>query len=375
MFNDKNKKMQNLTLNNILFIISFTVLLIYIILNLQDVFSIIGFILSLCKPFIYGIMIAFVFHLPLKFYQAKIPASFTKHRSVAAALCALISILIVLSFILWIVIPTLIDSISSLISTLPSNIEQIENSLQNAVDQQNLPASTMKEIQNIINNLQTYIVELFKNGIPHFLSMASGFASSIANLFLGIVIAIYITVSKKRLQTQLQLFLYAFTPDRISKYILHIGSLANKTFSSFISGQLLEAIIIGVLCYAGCIILRFPYAPIIALIIGCTNIIPIFGAIFGVAISAILIAFVNPMQGLFFIIFGIILQQFESNIIYPRVVGSSVGLSGLWVLFAITLGGGLFGFFGMLLGLPTFSLIYQLLKEEMHRRIAKKKQT
>ena len=130
--------------------------------------------------------------------------------------------------------------------------------------------------------------------------------------------------------------------------------------------------IIGILCYIGCLILRFPYAPIISVIIGCTNIIPVFGAIMGVVIGALLIALVDPFQGVIFIIFGILLQQLESNLIYPRVVGNTVGLSGLWVLMSISIGGGLFGALGMLLGLPIFSIVYTLLKEEMHRRLKKK---
>ena len=150
--------------------------------------------------------------------------------------------------------------------------------------------------------------------------------------------------------------------------------LPTQPFPAFITGQLVEAVIIGVLCYIGCLVLGFPYAPILGVIIGCTNIIPIFGAIFGVVLCALLVAFVNPLQGVFFVIFGICLQQFESNLIYPRVVGTSVGLSGLWVLFAITVGGGLFGFAGMLLGLPTFSVIYSLLREEMNRRVRLKRE-
>ena len=171
---------------------------------------------------------------------------------------------------------------------------------------------------------------------------------------------------------QLKRALFAFCSEKKYHYLLHVGELVNKTFSSFLTGQLTEAIIIGVLCYIGCLVFRFPYAPILSVIIGCTNIIPIFGAIFGVAVSALLVAFVNPLQGVFFVIFGIVLQQFESNLIYPKVVGGSVGLSGLWVLFAITIGGGLFGFVGMLLGLPTFSVIYFLLREEINRRVALK---
>ena len=218
-------------------------------------------------------------------------------------------------------------------------------------------------------------VNIVKNGLPHLIDMASGFASSIANIFMALVIAVYLTISKNRLITQAKEFLYAFTSKRVNEYLLKVAHLTNVTFANFVTGQLVEAIIIGILCYIGCLILQFPYAPILSVIIGCTNIIPIFGAIFGVGLSALLVAFVDPLQGIFFILFGICLQQFESNLIYPRVVGNTVGLSGLWVLFAITVGGGFFGFAGMLLGLPIFSIIYALLREEMHRRSSLKRQS
>ena len=172
---------------------------------------------------------------------------------------------------------------------------------------------------------------------------------------------------------QLKNVLYAFLPEPVNSYVNHAATMANSTFSSFISGQLVEAVIIGVLCYIGCLVLKIPYAPILAVVIGCTNIIPIFGPIIGTFVCAVLIVFVSPIKAVIFIVFGICLQQFESNLIYPKVVGTSVGLSGLWVLFAITLGGGLFGLMGMLLGLPTFAVLYRLCGDEVARRIALKK--
>lgn len=217
-------------------------------------------------------------------------------------------------------------------------------------------------------------MSVLTNLVPALVDVTKGITSGVTNLFLTLVITVYFIISKDKLVKQTKRMMYAFTPDKANDYLTHVAAIANRTFASFISGQLIEAVIIGVLCYIGCLILRFPYAPILSVIIGCTNVIPIFGAIMGVGISALLVAFVNPIQGLFFIVFGICLQQFESNLIYPRVVGNSVGLSGLWVLFAITIGGGLFGFMGMLLGLPAFAVCYTLLREEMNRRIEKKTQ-
>ena len=151
-----------------------------------------------------------------------------------------------------------------------------------------------------------------------------------------------------------------------------VMNLISRTFRQFFTGQLTESVIIGILCYIGCKILDIPYASIAAIVIGITNIIPYFGPFIGTAVSAILILFVSPIKAIVFIIFGVILQQCESNLIYPHVVGSSVGLSGLWVLFSITIGGGLFGVVGMVFGLPVFSVIYELFRRYVKERIALK---
>lgn len=373
MFKDTDRKLSRLTMKNILCMIAFTIGLIWIMINLRMVVQALSMVASLCRPFIYGVMIAFVFNLPLKFFLKKLPNTLGKWKKYVAAILSIIMILMIFAFIFWIVVPQVVESIATLALKLPGYVEQAGVMLDNAIKNKDIPPAVIQQVNSITENIGDTMANVIKTGVPQVLSFATGFASSIANVFMALVIAVYLTVSQKKLMAQLKRCLYAFTNSKTNDYLLHVGTLINKTFSSFIAGQLVESIIIGLLCYVGCLILKFPYAPILAVIIGCTNVIPIFGAIFGVGLCALLVAFVNPIQGVFFVIFGICLQQFESNLIYPRVVGSSVGLSGLWVLFAITVGGGLFGFAGMILGLPTFSVIYCLLRETVHRRIEIKK--
>ena len=222
--------------------------------------------------------------------------------------------------------------------------------------------------------IQDTLIKILRNGVPQLISMAGGFASGLANIGMALVIAVYLTISKDKLISQLKRFLYAFTSTKVNTFLLKVGKLTNVTFSNFVAGQLVEAVIIGVLCYIGCLIFRFPYAPILSVVIGCTNVIPYFGPFLGTGFGAFLVALVNPLQAVFFIIFGSVLQQIESNLIYPRVVGTTVGLSGLWVLFAITIGGGLFGIAGMILGLPVFSVIYTLIREIMNKRLKEKQE-
>lgn len=372
MFTDKNKKINRLTIKNILFIITYTIALIWVMLHLQEVFDAISTVIGLLKPFIYGIMMAFVFNLPMKFFLKKLPENL-KWRKAAAAVLSLIIVITIIAFIFRIVVPQVVDSVTSLANSLPGYISSAQDMIEKAIENRDIPQEALDQLNKYSTQIQETLVNVLKNGLPHLLTFASGFANSIANIFMALVIAVYLTVSKEKLLHQAKRFLYAFLPQKANDFTLKVARLTNATFSAFITGQMVEAIIIGVLCYIGCLIFRFPYAPILGVIIGCTNIIPIFGAIFGVGVCALLVAFVNPIQGVLFVIFGICLQQFESNLIYPRVVGTSVGLSGLWVLFAITIGGGLFNLMGMLLGLPTFSVIYSLLREEMSRRVEMKK--
>lgn len=373
MFTDKNKKINRLTIKNILFIITYAVALVWVILNIKEVMAALFMVIGLLKPFIYGISMAFVFNLPMKFFMKKLPDSLKKYKKGVAALLSLIIIITVITFIIQIVVPQVIDSVASLANSLPGYISSAEEMIIKAIENKDIPEEFINQLSSYSTQIQSTLLDVIKNGLPHVLTFASGFASSVTNVFMALVIAVYLTVSKDKLMEQSKRFLYAFTSQRVNMLVLKVARLTNATFSAFITGQMIEAIIIGILCYIGCLIFRFPYAPILAVIIGVTNIIPIFGAIFGTGLCALLVSFVNPIQGLLFLVFGICLQQFESNLIYPRVVGTSVGLSGLWVLFAITVGGGLFNFVGMLLGLPTFSVLYTLLREEMNHRVEMKK--
>lgn len=372
MIFEKDKKIQNLNMRQVLAIITYTIVLIWFMLHLDDVWNVLQQVFSLLSPFIIGLVLAFLFQQPLQFFLKKLPDRIGDMKTVCAVLLSLFTIVGALTFIGWIVIPLLIENATMLAEAFPGYIEGAIRLFDDLMSRNIIPSDIVQQIEVYIHELETILVDVLKNGLPKVIDIASSLASSVANVVMGIVIAIYLTISKTKLLQQLDRFVYAFCSQKVYQNLKKVGTLTNKTFSSFVSGQLLESLIIGILCYIGCLILRFPYAPIISVIIGCTNIIPVFGAIMGVVIGALLIALVDPFQGVIFIIFGILLQQLESNLIYPRVVGNTVGLSGLWVLMSISIGGGLFGALGMLLGLPIFSIVYTLLKEEMHRRLKKK---
>lgn len=367
MFNDK--KITRMTLKNALLLITYTVLLVLCAMNYRSILAVLTDFIGLIKPFIYGFAMAYIFNLPLKFFMRKLPPSIKKGRAIIATICSLTFIALIIAFILYIVVPQVVDSIVSLASALPAYIESSQEAITVWMSKLEISDDVMNQIMNYSTQIQDTALNIVSNLLPAIISTTKGITTSIANIFMAFVIAVYLLISKEKLCLQCRRMSYAFLPGKVDAYISHVGELSNKTFAKFISGQMVEAIIIGVLCYIGCLILKIPYAPIIAVVIGCTNIIPIFGPIIGTAVCGFLILFVSPIQAIIFVIFGICLQQFESNLIYPHVVGSSVGLSGLWVLFAITVGGGLFGLIGMVLGLPSFAVCYTLLREEMNRRI------
>lgn len=368
----KDRKLSTITLKNAILLITYTVILIIGAIEYQKLWGMITYVMQLIKPFIYGFAIAYVFHLPMQFFLRKIPTSITKGRKLIAAICALFVVILVFTFIFQIVVPQVIDNIMSFVNAFPAYIEESQALFTHYMEVWQISEEAMAQIAQYSSQIQDTLLNVLTSLVPTLISATKGITSSITNIFMAVVIAVYLLVSKEKLISQSKRFLFAFASERVNGYLTHVAQIANKIFANFISGQMVEAIIIGVLCYIGCLILNIPYAPIVAVVIGCTNIIPIFGPIIGTGICGFLILFVSPLQAVIFVIFGICLQQFESNLIYPRVVGSSVGLSGLWVLFAITVGGGLFSLIGMVLGLPTFAVFYILLKEEMNRRTALK---
>ena len=200
-------------------------------------------------------------------------------------------------------------------------------------------------------------------------SVASSVIGGVVNFILAFTFSIYVVHQKERLGSQAKRLLYAYLPEARSDRIIEILSLSHKTFSNFITGQFTEAIILGALCFVGMSIFRFPYALMISVLVGFTALIPIVGAFIGTIVGALLIVTVSPIQALWFILFILVLQQIEGNLIYPRVVGTSVGLPGIWVLVAVTAGGSLYGIVGMLFSVPVSSVLYCLLRETVRRRV------
>lgn len=366
-------KVRDLTLKNIFIILSYTALLVLGVIYFESIFQYLGELLNIIQPFIIGFILAFIFNIPMKFFEKKLAIQNKKKRRVVSAILSVLLILLVLLLVVMVVVPQVIENVRTLIDNLPSIFAQAEKWLNYVFEEIRLSPDLLDKI----NEFQTRFAQTFISTLtawaPNIASGVSHITTSVINIFMGFVMAIYMIFSKDKLIRQVKKFAHALFNDQHYQYISEVVKLTGTTFENFLAGQLTESIIIGVLCYIGCMILDIPYASIAAIVIGFTNIIPYFGPIIGAVISSVLILFVSPVKALIFLVFSTLLQQFESNLIYPHVVGNSVGLSALWVLFAVSVGGGLFGIPGMVFGLPTFSVIYELLRRWMNYRLEVKR--
>lgn len=347
----------------------------WIVNNFNIIGNMISKLFSVLLPFILGCTIAFILNIPMnkieKLLEKKIKNKKTSIRVISITLSLLIFILVI-SFVLFLLIPEIINNIENLIDNLPILFEKTENFIINLLDKYPDIQLEIKEIFKA-NNLESIIPSFLEYLINSAFNLITGLATGLFNLFTSIVFSIYILSQKEYLLKGLKKISNAYLKSNTSKKLTEIAKLSSKTFNSFISGQCVEAIILGSIFFVILSITRFPYALIISVLTSITALIPIFGAMIAMCVGAILIAITNPLKAIIFIIIFQVIQQIENNVIYPRVVGKSVGLSPLLTLFSITVGGSLFGIIGMIIALPLASILYALLKEHMDKKLNEKK--
>lgn len=350
--------------------------------NFQIILDIFNSILAVIMPFLLGIMIAFILNV-LMIRIEKILSRFildkkyTSFKRVISIIVSLLIVIGVIGIIITLIIPELTNAIKVIVKSFPETFEQLQvwiNQNGNSFPQLETWINSVD-----LNSIASELSGLFKIGLTGMLGstvdVISMFFTSILNLVVGIVFALYILMSKETLKRQSHKLIDAYIPKRISVKLLEVGTLARTTFSNFVIGQTVEAFILGTLCAIGMAVLNLPYAPMVGSLVGITAFVPIVGAFIGGGIGAFMILTVDPMQALIFIIFLVVLQQLEGDLIYPRVVGSSVGLPSIWVLFAVTVGGGLWGITGMLFSVPVLSVVYALIKGHVNKSGTKPKIT
>ncbi|MDV4150961.1 AI-2E family transporter [Clostridium sp. AL.422] len=359
---------------------TYLIILYFVLLNIKSVISSLDNVIGIISPFIMAFAIAFVLNLPMKFFENNVFNFLDKEKSsfvrgLKRPLSILTTFIVVIGLIIALilfVVPQLVSSTSTLLDAVPGYIQSFEVLINDHVNSTEILKNIYDTLLNTWQELLRFFANFLTSSLASIFSTTLNITSGIVNFVLSLVLAIYMLASKETLIYHLKKFLYAFFNKNIVEKTLRIGRLTNATFAKFIAGQCIEAVILGVLCFIGMTIFRMPYSLLVSVLIGVTALIPVFGAFIGTIPAVFLILIINPIQALWFIVFILCLQQFEGNIIYPRVVGNSIGLPAIWVMLAMLVGGSTLGLLGMLIGIPTFSVAYQLIKELTNKRLIKK---
>lgn len=378
---DKDHKYKKSDIRTYILLATYTVLLYLFITNLNTVKNFLYDISGLLNPVILGIGFAYVLNILMNLYELRVfkPLNkrnhpwWNKFKRSLAILLTYITLGISIAFLAWFIFPQLFDSLSMLTHNIPSSIESFKIFMTNLTERFNLEGDIWNKLTVNWNEIIQTIGEWFVNGVPYLLTLTKNFTTSFIDVIMGLMLSVYLLYSKESIIRSFKKLAYAFMSKPRADKTVEIGEMTNKAFSGFIAGQLTEALILGVLCFIGMTIFSFPYALLISVIIAVTSVVPIFGAYIGTIPSAFIIMVIDPPMAIWFIVFIIVLQQIEGNFIYPRVVGNSIGLSGVWVLLALMVGGGLFGLMGMILGIPAFAVIYALLRSVTANRLKKRK--
>lgn len=360
---------------------AFTVCFYFLVQNLGQFQNLFTYVTNITKPIIIGFAIAFVLNILMRKIENKIFIKLFKNNKFLykkkRILSLLLTIIITFFFLIGSIaflIPQLSSSLSSLSEDLPTYAQATSNILNNLLKSLDINSDVLNKIievsSNLIVNLAGMISNFVMSIIPDIINIISNTTSLIINLLLSFILAIYMLLDKENLIKNIKRVLKVFLPQNTFEYIIDSGMIVNRCFTSFISGQIMESIILGILCFIGMTIFSFPFAFLISFIIGITCLIPYFGAFIGTIPAFLIIFITDAQQGLWFLLFAICLQQIEGNLIYPRVVGNSIGLPTIFVSIALIVGGNMFGFLGMILGVPTFASMYFLFKDY----IAKKEQ-
>lgn len=374
MKNISNKLKQNILLG------TYLIALYFILLNIKSVLSTFGSIIGILKPFIIAFCMAFILNLPMTFFENKVfnlldnqksgyARKLKRPLSILATFITVIGLVIALALF---VIPELISSISTLLNAVPDYIRSFEKIINQYISSAEILQNAYDTLITTWKELLTIVGGLLTTSLTSILTTTISITSGVVNFALSIVLTIYMLASKETLLYHSKKMLYAFVSKPLSDKLIRVVRLSNITFSKFITGQCIEAVILGILCFIGMNIFSMPYSLLVSVLIGVTALIPVFGAFIGTIPSVFLILLINPMQALWFIVFILCLQQFEGNVIYPKVVGNSVGLPAIWVMLAMLVGGSTLGLIGMLIGIPVFSVAYQLIREYTNKRLDSK---
>lgn len=292
-------------------------------------------------------------------------------RVISVVLTYVFAISLVTMMILFIV-PQVVKSLKTLIDTLPGYSDAVQMYANNLYRQLGLSQEIWDQLLANFNNITSSVTKFTGNIVNGLIGITIGFTSGVLDFFIGLIFSVYILISKEKLINIVAKLNKAYMNEKTAKRLSYVMREINQTFSKFVGGQMLESLILGLLCFIGMVVLRIPYAPLVSMLVAITSVIPVLGAYLGIVPSVFVIFMESPVKALIFIIFITILQQIENNLIYPKVVGNAIGLDGFWVLLAIVMAGKMFGLVGMLIGVPAMAVIYSLVRANANKRIKEK---
>lgn len=368
------------------------ILLILVFFYTEKIWLFLGWLITHTKTILVAIALAFVINLPTKAFEKILTPKkkdekdkkkakenkeevkeYSKGRRIISLLLAITCILFVITLITTFIIPDIVDNIKGIVENIPEYIEKCKDFLYEKKDRFNISNDTVNELVTYTNNALSELGLSLENIVSETFKITTGIASGVFDFIISFILAIYMIMDKERLCGALKKVVYAFCKKDKADYIVRAAGVFNKTYSGFVSGQIIEAVILGILCYLGMVIFRMEYASIISVCIGVFALIPIFGAFVGAIPGVFIMLMISPIKALWFVVYIVVLQQIEGNVIYPKVVGTSIGISGFWVLVALVIGGSLGGVLGILLGIPAFAAVYILFKEVVNDKLEKNK--
>ena len=365
---------------SILLIITYAVVLVMVLARLDVLAGALGILLSVFKPLIIGFCLAFVLNRPCQFFFRLYSRGLDKISARGAArplavLTSYLALIIIVVAVFSFVVPKLVESIQTFILNLNGYIANAQNSINHLLAYLHLDIEQLdlSKLNTTLEGILNSALKFLSNLGPQIIEFTTGLVSIVVTGVLALVFSIYMLSGRDKLLAQCRRLLKAYVPAKVAGPISDVVSLTAATFTKFVTGQCIEACILGGLCTIGMLFIQPDYAPLIGVLIALTALIPMVGAFIGCVVGALLILMVSPLQALEFVVLFLILQQVEGNLIYPHVVGSSVGLPSLWVLVAVTLGGSLMGIVGMLLFIPLCSVCYALLREFVQYRLTQRK--
>ena len=365
--NKKNTK-------QIMFLIVFAALMLWIVFNYKMFIDLVGFIIGLLTPLIVGMIIAFIINIPMKKLEEKVfKINKRKHKKLIRAISLILSILLIfgiIALILFLVIPEFIEALINLSEGIPKSYKFIDTLIGKIKVAYPEIGEYLKNID--ISSIAKESVNSAGTLVSLIISFISGVISKLVIFFIGFIISIYILADKEKLGFQIRKALTAFFGKHVTKKIIDIAKISNNTFNNFLTGQCLDSCLIGFLLFVVLSIMKLPYALILGVLFAITALIPYVGAFITLAIGIVLIGVTNSMGALWYVIVFFVLQQFDENFTYPRIVGGSVGLPALWAILAVLVGGTIFGFIGMIISIPIASILYSLIRNLVNEKLEEK---